>query len=78
LNRKQVLLAGVLLLVALVPAIEEFNVASLTFMVLALGTGRPIAIGTVSASEPPRYAIFIWSAHSDFSAMLSLPSICRH
>jgi hypothetical protein len=39
LNRKQVLLAGVLLLVALVPAIEEFNVASLTFMVLALGTG---------------------------------------
>ena len=39
LNRKQVLLAGVLLLVALVPAIEEFNVASLTLMVLALGTG---------------------------------------
>ena len=39
LNRKQVPLAGLLLLVALVPAIEEFNVASLTFMVLALGTG---------------------------------------
>ncbi|KRR27935.1 hypothetical protein CQ14_08885 [Bradyrhizobium lablabi] len=39
LNRKQVLLAGVLLLVALVPAIEEFNVASLTFTVLALGIG---------------------------------------
>ncbi|WP_065754264.1 DUF4153 domain-containing protein [Bradyrhizobium paxllaeri] len=39
LNRKQVLLAGVLLLFALVPAIEEFDVASLTFMVLALGIG---------------------------------------
>ena len=39
LNRKQVLPAGVLLLGALVPAIEEFNVASLTFMVLALGVG---------------------------------------
>jgi hypothetical protein len=39
LNRKQVLLAVVLLLAALVPAIEEFNVASLAFMVLALGTG---------------------------------------
>ncbi|KRQ94776.1 hypothetical protein CQ12_04425 [Bradyrhizobium jicamae] len=39
LNRKQVLLAGVLLLFALVPAIEDFNVASLTFMVLALGIG---------------------------------------
>ena len=39
LNRRQVLLAGVLLLVALVPAIEEFNVASLTFIVLALGIG---------------------------------------
>jgi hypothetical protein len=39
LKRKQVLLAGPLLLVALVPAIEEFNVASLTFIVLALGIG---------------------------------------
>jgi Domain of unknown function (DUF4173) len=39
LNRKPVLLAGALLLIALVPAIEEFNVASLTFMVLALGIG---------------------------------------
>jgi Domain of unknown function (DUF4153) len=39
LNRKKVLLAGALLLVALVPAIEEFNVASLAFVVLALGTG---------------------------------------
>src|SRR5215216_3668027 len=39
LNRKQVLLAASLLLVALAPVIEEFNVASLTFIVLALGVG---------------------------------------
>lgn len=39
LNRRQVPSARALLLAALVPAIEEFNVASLTFMVLALGAG---------------------------------------
>ena len=39
LNRKQVLPAALLLLVALLPAIEEFNAASLTFIVLALGIG---------------------------------------
>lgn len=37
LNRKQLPLACVLLLAALVPAIEEFNAASLTFIMLALG-----------------------------------------
>jgi hypothetical protein len=39
LNRNQVPLAGLLLLVAIIPAVEEFNVASLAFMVLALGVG---------------------------------------
>jgi len=39
LNRKQVPPAGALLLGALVPAVEELNLASLTFMVLALGAG---------------------------------------
>ena len=39
LNRKQVPLAAALLLAALVPAVEEFNAASLMFMVLALGIG---------------------------------------
>ena len=38
-DRNQMKLAGVLLLAALIPATEEFNVASLTFMVLALGVG---------------------------------------
>ena len=39
LNRTQLLLAGALLLAALVPAIEEFNAASFFFIVLALGIG---------------------------------------
>jgi hypothetical protein len=38
-NQKQVPLAGALLLAGLVPAVEEFNAASLIFMVLALGIG---------------------------------------
>jgi len=39
LKRKQVLPAGALLLLGLVPAAEEFNAASLTFIVLAPGMG---------------------------------------
>jgi len=39
LNRKQMLPAGILLLVALVPAIEEFTIASLNFILLSLGMG---------------------------------------
>jgi hypothetical protein len=38
-NRGRILPAGALLLVGLVPAVEEFNAASLAFMVLALGIG---------------------------------------
>ena len=37
LNKTQVLLASVLIFVALVPAVEEFNAASFLFIVLALG-----------------------------------------
>lgn len=39
LNRKQLLLAGILVLAGLVPAIEELNPVSLAFLVLALGIG---------------------------------------
>ncbi|OCK54252.1 DUF4173 domain-containing protein [Bradyrhizobium sp. LMTR 3] len=39
LNRSRMLLAGVLVLAGLAPAIEEFNAASLAFMILALGVG---------------------------------------
>lgn len=39
LNRTRVLSAGALLLLAIAPAIEEFNIASLAFIALALGIG---------------------------------------
>lgn len=39
LNRSRMLPAGALVLAGLVPAVEEFNAASLAFMVLALGIG---------------------------------------
>jgi len=39
LNRKHVMLAGILVLAGLVPAIEQFNAVSLAFIVLALGVG---------------------------------------
>jgi len=45
LNKTQVLLAGALVLAALVPAIEEFNAASFFFIVLALGVGLSLTTG---------------------------------
>jgi len=39
LDRRQILLAGILVLAGLVPVVEEFNVASLFFIALALGVG---------------------------------------
>jgi hypothetical protein len=39
LDRRQVMLAGILVLASLVPAVEEFNAASLFFIALALGVG---------------------------------------
>jgi len=45
LNKTQLLLAGVLVLAALVPAIEEFNAASFFFIVLALGIGLSLTTG---------------------------------
>ncbi|WP_324413812.1 hypothetical protein [Bradyrhizobium sp.] len=39
LNRSRMLLAATLVVAGLVPAIEEFNAASLAFMVLGLGVG---------------------------------------
>src|ERR1700692_3551430 len=45
LNRKQTLLAGILVLAGLVPAIEDFNAVSLAFIVLALGIGLLLTTG---------------------------------
>ena len=45
LNKKQTLLAGVLVIAGLVPAIEEFNAVSLCLIVLALGVGLLLTTG---------------------------------
>src|SRR3954469_24281092 len=82
LNRKQVLLAGVLLLVALVPAIEEFNVASLTFMVLALGTGLLLTtnrdrhgLGERAAALCDLYLVGPFRLFRDAIAAFNLPAL---
>lgn len=45
LNGRPTLLAGILLLAGLVPALEEFNAVSLAFVVLALGVGLLLTTG---------------------------------
>lgn len=45
LNEKQTLLAGVLVIAGLVPAVEEFNAVSLCLIVLALGVGLLLTTG---------------------------------
>ncbi|MCK1642936.1 DUF4173 domain-containing protein [Bradyrhizobium sp. 157] len=51
LNKNRMLLAGALVLAGLVPAIEEFNAASLAFMTLALG------FGLLLTTNPQRYKL---------------------
>src|SRR5215204_6457109 len=82
LNRKQVLLAGALLLVSLVPAIEEFNVASLTFMLLALGIGLLLTtnrdrhgLGERAAALCDLYLIGAFRFFRDAVGALNLPAL---
>ena len=82
LNRKQVLPAGVLLLVALVPAIEEFNVASLTFIVLALGIGLLLTtnrdrhgLGERAAALCDLYLVGPFRFFRDAIAAFNLPAL---
>jgi hypothetical protein len=82
LSRKQVLPAGVLLLVALVPAIEEFNAASLTFMVLALGIGLLLTtnrarhgLGERAAALCDLYLVGPFRFFRDAIAAFNLPAL---
>src|SRR5215207_543779 len=82
LNRKQVLPAGALLLVALFPAIEEFNVASLIFMVLALGVGLLLAtnrdrngLGERAAALCELYLIGPFQFFRDAVGAFNLPAL---
>jgi hypothetical protein len=50
LDRRQAMLAGILVLASLVPAIEEFNAASVLFIALALGVGLSLTTNRNPAS----------------------------
>jgi hypothetical protein len=82
LNRKQVLPAGALLLVALLPAIEEFNIASLAFMVLALGVGLLLTtnrerhgLGERAAALRDLYLVGPFRFFRDAIAAFDLPAL---
>ena len=82
LNRRQVLPAGALLLVALVPAIEEFNAASLTFIVLALGIGLLLTtnrdrhrLGERAAALRDLYLVGPFRFFRDAIAAFNLPAL---
>ena len=71
-----------LLLVALVPAIEEFNVASLTFMVLALGIGLLLTtnrdrhrLGERAAALCDLYLVGPFRFFRDAIAAFNLPAL---
>ena len=56
LNRSRILPAAILVLAALVPAIEEFNAASLAFMILGLGVGLLLTTNPQKTDLPERAA----------------------
>lgn len=82
LNRTQVVLAGVLLLIAVVPAIEEVNAASLFFIVLALGAGlvvttnrKPSSAGEHAAALCDLYLIGPFRLFRDAISAFNLPAL---
>lgn len=82
LNKARFLLAGILLLAALVPAIEEFNAASLFFVILALGIGlllttnrKLIGVGEQAAALCDLYLRGPFRLLGDAVRVFSLPAL---
>jgi hypothetical protein len=82
LNRAQTLLAGLLVLAGLIPAVEEFNGASLFFIVLALGVGlslttdRKLAgIGEQAAALCDLYLVGPFRLLRDAISAFNLPAL---
>ena len=82
LNKAQVLLAGLVVLAGLIPAIEEFNVASLFFIVLALGIGlslttdrKPTGVGQQAAALCDLYLVGPFRLVRDAISAFSLPAL---
>lgn len=82
LNKAQVLPAGLLVLFGVVPAVEEFNAASLFFMVLALGVGLSLAtdrkltgVGEQAAALRELYLIGPFRLLRDAIGAFNLPAL---
>lgn len=82
LNRRKAVLAAILVLAGLLPAIEEFNIASLVFIALALGVGlvlttnRPLdSLGEQAAALCDLYLIGPFRLLGDAAGMCRLPAL---
>jgi uncharacterized protein DUF4153 len=82
LSRKRMAIAGVLLLAAFIPAVEEFNAMSLTFMVLALGIGLLLttnherhALGERAAALCDLYLVGPFRFFRDVVGAFNLPAL---
>jgi hypothetical protein len=82
LNRKKAPLACAILLAGLVPAVEEFNVASMTFLVLALGIGLLLTtnrdrhrLGERAAALCDLYLVGPFKFFHDALSALNLPAL---
>jgi hypothetical protein len=82
LDRRQVALAGILVLAGLVPAVEEINAASLVFVVLALGVGlllttnrEPTGFGERAAVLCDLYLIGPFRLFRDATGIFNFPAL---
>lgn len=82
LDRRRVLLASILVLAGLVPAVENLNAVSLFFIVLALGVGlslttnRPLtSVGGQAAALCDLYLIGPFRLFRDAAGVLNLPAL---
>lgn len=82
LEKTQALLAGLVVLLGLLPAVEEFNTASLIFMLLSLGVGLQLAanrkferIGQRVSALRDLYLFGPFRFFRDAPGMFSLPSM---
>lgn len=82
LNRRKLWLAGILVLAGLVPAVEEFNPASLAFLALALGVGLQLAtnqkltgLGERAAALGDLYLVGPFRLLRDMAGTFNLPAL---
>lgn len=82
LDRRHILLAGILVLAGLVPAVEEFNAASLFFIALALGVGlllttnrKLTGVGEQAAAFCDLYLLGPFRFLKDAISLFNLPAL---